>query len=369
MSYTPSYWESDTFLKPVDLLIVGAGIVGLMSALFYKRNHPARRVMVLERGFLPQGASTRNAGFACVGSISEHLADTDRETEENIRLRIKRRYEGLKLLRRILGADAIGYKACGGYELFTSEEVFKKSAGRIGRFNHWLEELTGEKEVYRADRLNGYPVIYNRLEGALHPGMMMQELIRRVNHLGVDIKWNAPVEEVKGNGSLRLANGPELKAKKILIAANGFASGVLPEVEVQPARGFVFVTNEIAGLPWKGTFNHDRGYIYFRNIGNRLLIGGARNLAAEEETTPRFGTNPEIKKHLVRFVNENLKLPRDWKIEQEWSGIMGFTATKTPVVKRIDDHRYIAAGLSGMGIAIGSEIGRLAAELLNSKSE
>jgi glycine/D-amino acid oxidase-like deaminating enzyme len=66
----------------------------------------------------------------------------------------------------------------------------------------------------------------------------------------------------------------------------------------------------------------------------------------------------------VQFVSETLRLSDDWKIEQEWSGIMGFTPTKTPILKQIDQHRYVAAGLSGMGIAIGMEVGQGAAKMV-----
>ncbi len=369
MSYTASYWEKDSLLKSYDVIIVGAGIVGLMSALFYKQEHPAARVTVIERGFLPKGASTRNAGFACVGSISEHIADTDLESESNIKKRIKRRHEGLKLLRKTLGDKAIGYEACGGRELFTSQEAFENSASQIERFNGWMSDLLGEEDVYKTDTLNGYPVIYNRLEGALHPGRMMQELIHRIGLQGVEVKWNSSVEDISPAGVITLSGGQQLEAKKILIAANGFVKRLLPDLEIKPARGYVFVTNEIPEMPWKGIFHHDNGYIYFRNINDRLLIGGARNLAVDEETTDQFGTNQQIKDHLVHFVDEVLELPGSWQIEHEWSGIMGFTSTKTPIVKQLDKHRFVASGLSGMGIAIGSEIGRKAVALLNSKSE
>ncbi|HEX6983633.1 MAG TPA: FAD-dependent oxidoreductase, partial [Balneolaceae bacterium] len=89
-----------------------------------------------------------------------------------------------------------------------------------------------------------------------------------------------------------------------------------------------------------------------------------RNLAADDEETDHFGTNETIKKHLVKFVSEVLKLPDGWQVQQEWSGIMGFTQTKTPVVRQLDKHCFVAAGLSGMGVAIGTGIGRDAAEML-----
>lgn len=364
MNYFASFWEQDSFLQPYDVIIVGAGIVGLSAALFYTKNHPDARIAVLERGLLPRGASTRNAGFACVGSIGEHLADMEKESEENIKKRIVRRYRGLELLKETLGEEAIGYEHCGGYEFFRSQQEFDKVAPEIDRFNGWMKELLDEEAVYSRNEIEGYPVIYNRLEGALHPGKMIQHLSQKVSRAGVEIKWNSRVEKVDEEGTVYISESPKLKAKKVLFAANGFVPRLLPDLEVRPARGYVLVTNEQPELPWKGIFHHNKGYIYFRNVGSRLLIGGARNLDVESESTDQFGTNEKIKKHLVEFISDVLRLPRDWEIEQEWSGIMGFTPTKTPILKQIDQHRFVAAGLSGMGIAIGSEIGKEAAEMV-----
>lgn len=364
MGYSSSYWEKDSFLKAYDLVIVGAGIVGLSSALFYKQQNPSARVAVFERGFLPSGASTRNAGFACVGSIGEHLADMEKESEQNIKSRIKRRYKGLQLLRKTLGEEAIGYEHCGGFEFFRSQEKFENVASQIDRFNGWMNELVNEKDVYSADELEGYPVIRNRLEGALHPGRMMEALAGRVSAYGVDIKWGSNVKNVGRDGVLSINNGLKIRAQKTMVAANGFVRRLLPELEIKPARGFVMVTDEQENLPWKGIFHHDRGYIYFRNVGNRLLIGGARNLDKDGEQTDQFGTNNTIKDHLREFVSQTLKLGNNWNIDYEWSGIMGFSPTKTPIVKQLDQNRFVAAGLSGMGIAIGMEVGRGASEMM-----
>jgi glycine/D-amino acid oxidase-like deaminating enzyme len=289
-----------------------------------------------------------------------------KDTKENVKKRIVRRYEGLKLLKQTLGEKEIGYEHCGGYEFFRSQKAFRKVAPEIERFNGWMQELIGEDKVYSAQELEGYPVIQNRLEGALHPGKMMQQLVQRVNEAGVEIKWNSAVEQLTREGRIHITNGPVLKSAQVLIAANGFVRRLLPDLDITPARGFVLVTNEQDVLPWKGIFHHDQGYIYFRNIGNRLLIGGARNLDKEGEETDSFGTNKKIKDYLVQFTSEVLHLEDGWNIEQEWSGIMGFTPTKTPVIEQVDDRLFVAAGLSGMGIAIGMEVGQSAAQMIKS---
>lgn len=360
-----SYWEQDAFFRSFDLIVVGAGIVGLSSAIFFKRDHPHSRVLVLEKGFLPEGASTRNAGFACVGSISEHVADMTKESEENIKKRIKARYEGLHALRRLLGDQNIGYRPSGGYELFTDAESFEKYRDYIPQFNDWLLEVTGEQEVYSTGTLSGYSVIHNRLEGALHPGRMMQALIREAGLLDIDIKWGSEVTELLDNGQVLLKNGYSLLGKKVLVATNGFIRQLLPDLQVIPARGQVLVTNPQQSMAWEGTFHYDRGYIYFRDLGKRLLIGGARHLDENVEETDRFGANKNIRQYLKNFVSETLRFGTAWQVEHEWSGIMGFTPTKTPIVRRLDNHYVVVAGLSGMGVAIGANIGKKAANLLS----
>lgn len=360
-----SYWEKESFLSRRDLVVVGAGIVGLSAALFYKRRRPGHRVTVLEKGAMPRGASTRNAGFACTGSISEHVADMEKESRENIGIRMARRYRGLRLLRETLGDEAIGYEACGGCDFFTGRAPYERALEHLEEFNRWMAELTGEEKVYSPGSVNGFDVIRNRLEGALRPGRMMQELVRRTAEAGVEIQWNTPVEKVGESGELQGREGPLPSADRILVACNGFTRRLLPEIPVRPARGYVLVTDPRPDHPWQGIYHHDRGYIYFRDVDERLLIGGARNLDPETEETDRFGVNPVIREHLVDFVDRHLLPGREWSVEHEWSGIMGFTPTKTPEVRALSETLYVAAGLSGMGIAIGMEIGRLAADTLS----
>ena len=45
--------------------------------MFLKQRFPKKNIIILEKGIFPQGASTKNAGFACFGSISEILNDLD----------------------------------------------------------------------------------------------------------------------------------------------------------------------------------------------------------------------------------------------------------------------------------------------------
>jgi len=350
---TSSYWESKEWLQAPDLLIIGGGIVGASAALFYKQKYPNREVLILDKGMMPEGASTRNAGFACIGSVSEHLADMKTAGEDVVFRRIERRWKGLSLLKETMGEKEIGYQHTGGHEIFTDRRIFEMCKSQIPDMNRQLKERIGIEDVYKAVKYGGYPAIYNRLEGAINSGKLMKNLHRRLSAMGVIAMWNCEADSVKNNRVI-LKNGAELNAKSVLLATNGFTKN-LAELPIHPARGYVFVTKPIENLEWRGTFHFDEGYIYFRDVDTRLLIGGGRNVAKNEEETDQFGVNPSIKKHLVRFASEILKLPDGWQIEQEWSGIMGMTENKEPIVKEISSNTWIVAGLSGMGISIGME--------------
>src|SRR5277367_3561877 len=58
-----SIWEKESFFAPADIVIAGSGLVGLWSAYYLKKKAPRLSITVVERGLIPSGASTRNAGF------------------------------------------------------------------------------------------------------------------------------------------------------------------------------------------------------------------------------------------------------------------------------------------------------------------
>jgi glycine/D-amino acid oxidase-like deaminating enzyme len=58
-----SYWERQSFLETFDVLVVGAGIAGLSTAIELKNKNPRLEIGVLERSWLSDGASSKNAGL------------------------------------------------------------------------------------------------------------------------------------------------------------------------------------------------------------------------------------------------------------------------------------------------------------------
>ncbi len=159
MKYSFSYWEREEWLKPSGLLVIGGGITGASAALFYKQAFPEKEVLIVDKGFFPEGASTRNAGFACIGSISEHLADLQTSDEDTVFERIERRWNGLKLLRQTIGEEPMDYRQTGGCEIFTEQTKFDASRKQISWFNRQLKERIGLEDVYTETNYEGYPAL------------------------------------------------------------------------------------------------------------------------------------------------------------------------------------------------------------------
>ena len=132
--------------------------------------------------------------------------------------------------------------------------------------------------------------------------------------------------------------------------------------DVKPARAQVLITKPIDNLKIKGTFHFDRGYYYFRNIDKRILIGGGRNLDYETEETCKFGLNKKIQRELETILKTIILPKNNFIVDLRWSGIMGVGNKKTAIVKSISKNVFCGIRLGGMGVAIGSTVGKELAE-------
>ena len=148
-----------------------------------------------------------------------------------------------------------------------------------------------------------------------------------------------------------------VKSAHCIIATNGFAKQWINE-DIQPARAQVLVTNPIKDLKIKGTFHYEKGYYYFRNIGDRILLGGGRNLDFEEEETTKFGTTQKIQNALESLLTQTIIPNQDYSIDYSLSGVMGVCANKSPIIKMLNKNTAIGVRLGGMGVALGSQVGK-----------
>lgn len=373
-----SYWEQKNFLNH-DLIIVGSGFTGLSTAINFKKKNPKAKVLVLEKEIFPTGASTKNAGFACFGSLTELLDDMQTLSEEEVLGLVKRRYRGLEEIRKVFGDKTLEYKGNHGFEILDekSEEALKD----LEKVNRLLKNVFKKdvfSQVKRTKKL-GFSssvkaVVENRFEGELDPGKYLGALWKMASEMGVKILTGVAVIEVQKDTGLILAENLdrtrifEFQAQKVGICTNAFTKKLWAESEINPGRGLILLSQPIEGkIPWKGAYHMDRGYVYFRQIDGRLLLGGARNMDFEGETSTEFKVNPKIKNHLDTLAKTVILPGKSISWEMEWTGIMAFGSKKTPLIQKVGDRLGAAVRLGGMGVAIGWQVGKELSELLSDR--
>lgn len=374
-----SIWEKETFYAPYDMVIVGSGFVGLWSAFQLKKKRSDLKIAIVDRGIIPTGASTRNAGFACFGSLSEVVYDAQTMGTDKMMQLVEMRFKGLERIQKYFDDDVIDFEMCGGYELYdNSDKVSSEQLQQnIEYINSLFKSITGKKKTYKLVDENistfGFGntkhLVKNNLEGYLHSGKLIQALLSKIQGMGVQIFTQTEIksfERMNDKIELQTSQQFNLSTSQLLICTNAFAKELLPEEDVIPARGQVLLTSPIENLPWKGTFHSDEGFYYFRNLGKKVLLGGARNKAFDDERTTDINTSDFIQSELEKYLN-GVVLPNlkgQYTIENRWAGIMAMGSEKMPIVKEVQPNIFCCIRMSGMGVALAPVVSQQVTEMV-----
>jgi glycine/D-amino acid oxidase-like deaminating enzyme len=292
---------------------------------------------------------------------------------------VELRYKGLKRIQKYFSKKEIDFELCGGYELYEEGVIStEKLEENISYLNSLLKPITDTKKTFRLADENisefGFGktkhLVKNNLEGYQHSGKLVQALLHKVQGMGVNVLNGVEITTINyGDNKIELntAQPFNLSTNKLLLCTNAFTKALLPELDIIPARGQVLLTSPIKSLPFRGTFHSDEGFYYFRNLGNKVLLGGARNKAFAEEATSDLDTSDFIQHELEKYLAEIILpgLQNEYTIEHRWAGIMAFGKEKMPIVKQVSPNVFCAVRMSGMGVALAPIVAQQVAEMMN----
>lgn len=366
-----SIWELETFYRKRDIVIIGSGFSGLWTAISIKEKYPEKSILIIERNTIPLGASTRNAGFACFGSLTELIADSQKMGWEKTLELVKMRFDGLQKIKRYFKNDEIDFELNGGFEILNCNEPLQQ----LDTVNAKLKGITGldttyflnQKKIKEFGLGKSEFLIENPCEGSLHSGKLLLKLLEKCYELKVEFLFGTEVKDIDekmNEAEVHLSETLSLKANQIIYCTNAFSSKFLEKEEIIPARGQILLTEPVEGLKLKGTFHYDEGFYYFRNLGDRVLLGGGRNQDFKTEETTDFETTEFLQDHLESFLKKVILPDKEIKISLRWSGIMAMGSEKTPIVQQLSERQFCAVRLSGMGVALAPKMGEMVAEMI-----
>jgi gamma-glutamylputrescine oxidase len=366
-----SFWEKQQYLGKYDLLIIGSGFTGLSAGITLLKSKPGLRVAIIESATIGTLASSRNAGFMCYGSPSELGKELTALPPATMLQMIRNKHKGMKLLLQFAGKRGIQYKKVTGYEVLQSNAAATNTASQsYQELNKLFKEAIGITDYFAPATKRHFAAGFQETiafayEGQLNPAATVFQLTQLFKNLG-GIHLNATtahgLEKSEGHFVIPTSLG-NVQAHQVIVATNAFTSSLIPSSQIQPKRAQILITNPIAKLPYLGNFHMDFGYVYFRNVGNRLLLGGARNKDFETENSANLALNPLIQTELDTLLQQLLP-DQNIQIEDRWAGIMGFDEHNSPQVRLIDSNLLLVAGMNGMGTALGPALGYEAANKL-----
>jgi glycine/D-amino acid oxidase-like deaminating enzyme len=284
----------------------------------------------------------------------------------------EQRFAGIQKIRRVLGDLPIAYDDCGGFECLNNIQVpdIQLFKTKLEWLNEGFEKITGNRKTFEINNnilaqqgIQSFDyLVENRLEGGIHSGFLLQHLSAKVVAMGARVLQGHQMLEYEPDKSgwsiiidVQKQTTIQLKAQQMLFATNANLSKQFPELAIMPARGQVLLSPSMGNNSLRGTFHFDEGFYYFRNVGNRLLIGGGRNVDFEGEATLELGQSSVVVKALNDFIMQHLPKvaalinEQGW---QHWSGIMAITLNKLPLFKVINAGCYAAMACNGMGVAL-----------------
>jgi gamma-glutamylputrescine oxidase len=356
---TTSYWlaEPTEPLKPgriegpVDVAVVGGGITGCSCALALAE--AGLGVRLFEAREIAGGASGRNGGFALRGGAAPFPVLAESIGGDATAALWRWTEEELVVLAGLAG-DA--FRRTGSLRLAADDEerdelrVEYEALRNAGFAAEWREDLPAPLAgMYRA-------AVFHPPDGVLQPARLVRDLARRAAAAGVDVREHT-----------RISTLEQASAETVVVAADGYPSGLLGELEglVVPTRGQVIATEPLDELLFEVPHYGRHGFDYWhQRRDGRIVAGGFRDVTLDSEFTADEVTTAVVQDALERFV-EGLA-GRPLRVDYRWAGIFGMVFDFLPVVGRVpgEDGLWMAGGYSGHGNVLGFACGRLVAGAL-----
>ncbi len=387
-----------------DVVVIGAGMTGCAIAFHLRELRPELECVVLDARGVAGGATGRNGGHLWANPTEAFERRTVKDLlrfidEHDVECDLTR--AGAAALERAAPDDAAPDDAGATDSAVDPEAAFSALEWDESRNTNWTAaecaEHLGSRAFFRgatvfADALQFFPAkVTAALLRASCAALCAPARVVRIADAAARASRTPRGREIEL--AVETADGAApttLRCRHVVVATNAWAPELLPELApwLRPTRNQVLMTSPIANRPgpaWSGVggVSVDEGarelYAIARADG-RVCVGGARSLepGAAIGSTDDASLSDEVGAHLRAFLRDAFprsfgaeSAPGSWRVEAEWTGVLGFTSDGRPIVGELPGRPgvLVAAGFCGHGMPQCYGVARSIAHMIAGEHE
>ncbi len=345
-----------------EIAIIGGGIMGL-SIAYNLTQAGLRDVVVLERGYLAQGASGRNGG-----GVRQQWS-----TEINIRLM----QASVTLCKRFaveLGVN-VWFRQGGYLFLARSERELARLDKNIALQNRCgvnTELISPEAAQRIVPELHLDGIVgaaYNPTDGVLFPWPFLWGYAQKAVLAGARLFTQTPIGGLSRDGAGYIVHTPRgaVRARRVINAAGAWSPQIAAmlgiDIPTWPIRHEICSSEPLK--PFLGPMVSELASGLYCSQSMRGEIVGGVNLPGHGASYD-MGTSLEFLATYARRLTRLMPSLRNVKVLRQWSGPYDCSPDGNPVVGAApnDPNFFMASGFVGHGFMMAPIIGQLYAEWL-----
>lgn len=357
-----------------EIAIVGGGLAGLAVALSLAERGTAP--VLIEAATLASGASGRNGGMVSAG-FTAPLPALERRLGVPVAERLMRAsLDAISLIRARIARHAI---ACAPVDGLVIASWFDEAAELHAEAQDLNERFGMRLEFWPRERLRALYPSPRYWDGlfdpeALHldPLALARGYALAAERLGAVIHEHSPGLELErledGRWAVRTPEGV-LRARRLVLCQSAYPPALLPRLAraTLPVFTYVMVTEPLTGAhagviraPY-AVYDTRFATGYYRPLPDGRLLWGGRISTRERQRD----LHQLMRRDLARVYPQLA----DVAVAQAWSGRMGFTRHKMPVVRELEPGLWVSTGFGGHGLNTTTMAGELVAAALTEGGE